>query len=268
MRIVRYDIEGREGRGVIEPSPTGDLVRALGSDEKGDNTAGAVIARLDEVTLLAPCDPRTIVCVGSNYASQVEEKGRPWPDRPALFLKSPNSVIGPEAAIQAPPEVERLEYEGELAVVIGKLARAVRPENAMDHVLGFTCANDVTAHDWRADGQWARAKSADTFCPLGPWIETEPPDSGSLTITTRLGDRAVQQSGAEQMIFGVNTILAYVTRWITLRPGDVVLTGSPAGVGPMVPGDRVTVEIDGIGSLPNPVALRRAHDRTPGAGRR
>ena len=106
----------------------------------------------------------------------------------------------------------------------------------MDHVLGFTCANDVTAHDWRADGQWARAKSADTFCPLGPWIETELPEPGSLTITTRLGDRVVQQSCADQMIFGVPAILAYVTRWITLRPGDVVLTGSPAGVGPMVPG--------------------------------
>jgi 2-keto-4-pentenoate hydratase/2-oxohepta-3-ene-1,7-dioic acid hydratase in catechol pathway len=257
MRIIRYELDGREGRGVVGPSPTGDLVRAVGPEGEGDNAAGDVVARLDEVTLLAPCDPRTLVCVGSNYACQVEEKGCPWPERPALFLKSPNSVIGPGDAIEAPPEVERLEYEGELAVVIGTLAREVRPEDAMEHVLGFTCANDVTAHDWRADGQWARAKSADTFCPLGPWIETEPPEPGSLTITTRLGDRVVQQSCADQMIFGVPAILAYVTRWITLRPGDVVLTGSPAGVGPMVPGDRVTVEIDGLGSLSNPVALRR-----------
>ncbi|QFU88452.1 fumarylacetoacetate hydrolase family protein [Amycolatopsis sp. YIM 10] len=239
MRIVRYELDGRVGTGVLE----GDVVRD-----------GNLAARLDRVTLLAPCEPRTIVCVGSNYPCQVAEKGRPWPERPALFLKTPNSVIGPGRAVERPSEVDRLEYEGELAVVIGRRARDVREDDYAHYVLGYTCANDVTAHDWRADGQWARAKSADTFCPLGPWIETEPP--GAAELTTRCNGEEVQRSGIDRMIFGIGEILAYVTRYFTLSPGDVVLTGSPAGVGPMADGDRVTVEIDGVGALTNPVTTR------------
>ncbi|ANY08568.1 fumarylacetoacetate hydrolase family protein [Pseudonocardia sp. HH130630-07] len=252
MRVVRYG-DGRPG--TVESSADGDLVREL-----GPSGPGAVAGRLDEVGLLAPCDPRTIVCVGSNYACQVREKGRPWPEHPALFLKAPNAVAGPGEPVLRPAEVTRLEYEGELAVVIGRTARELDARDAWAHVYGLTCANDVTAHDWRADGQWTRAKSADTFLPLGPWIETEQ-DPGARTLRTRLGDRVVQESDTGQMIFGVPEILAWVTRWITLRPGDVVLTGSPAGVGPMEPGDRVTVEIEGLGALGNPVAAR-----SPGGG--
>ncbi|MEQ3554375.1 fumarylacetoacetate hydrolase family protein [Pseudonocardia nematodicida] len=251
MRVVRVETTDGIRAGRIEAGPDGDVVHAL--DPAGGGPS--VLGRLDDLVLAAPCDPRTIVCIGSNYACQVAEKGRDMPVQPAMFLKAPNSVVGPGVPIQHPREVERLEYEGELAVVIGSVARCLTEENAMAHVYGFTCANDVTAHDWRADGQWSRAKSADTFCPLGPWIETEP-DLGPLALATRLGDTTVQDSDTGQMIFPVPAILAWVTRWFTLHPGDVVLTGSPAGVGPMAPGDRVTVEIAGIGALSNPVALR------------
>jgi len=243
MRIVRYSLDGRIGRGAVVE----DLVHELPGDGP---------ARLDEVELLAPCDPRVIVCVGSNYAGQIAEKGRPWPKQPHLFLKAPNAIAGPDAPILRPPEVERLEYEGELAVVIGHTARNVPAERAAEFVLGYTCANDVTAHDWRSDGQWARAKSADTFCPLGPWIETEVPEVSALQLTTRLNGKIVQKGSTAEMVFGIAEVLAFVTRWITLNPGDVVLTGSPAGVGPMTPGDEVEVEIAGIGALRNTVAAR------------
>lgn len=253
MRIVRYLLDGRVGRGV----ELGDVVYEFPSESA---EAGREVARLTELRLLAPCEPRTIVCAGANYAGQIVEKGLPWPQRPSLFLKSPNAIVGPEALIERPAEVRRLEYEGELAVVIGRTARNVSADRAEDFVLGYTCANDVTAHDWRADGQWARAKSADTFCPLGPWIETEIPEPSTVQIATRLGGRVVQQASASDMVFGVGELLAFLTRWITLEPGDVLLTGSPAGVGPMVPGDRVEVEISGIGTLRNLVADRRANE--------
>jgi 2-keto-4-pentenoate hydratase/2-oxohepta-3-ene-1,7-dioic acid hydratase in catechol pathway len=249
VRIVRYSLDSRIGRGVV----VGDLVHELPG---GNAEPGRVVGRLADLTLLAPCDPRTIVCAGSNYAGQIAEKGRPWPERPPLFLKAPNAIVGPDAEILRPAEVRRLEYEGELAVVIGRTARNVPTDRAADFVLGYTCANDVTAHDWRDDGQWARAKSADTFCPLGPWIETDVGDPSALRITTRLGGRVVQKGSTAEMVFGIGRLLAFVTRWITLEPGDVLLTGSPAGVGPMVPGDVVEVEISGIGTLRNTVVER------------
>ncbi|MDA3642678.1 fumarylacetoacetate hydrolase family protein [Saccharopolyspora indica] len=247
MRLVRYRRDGRTGRGAV----VGDLVHEL-----TDGVPGRVVGELGEVRLLAPCEPRVIVCAGSNYADQIAEKGRPWPEQPALFLKAPNAIVGPGDEILRPPEVRRLEYEGELAVVIGRTARGVPADRAADFVLGHTCANDVTAHDWRADGQWTRAKSADTFCPLGPWIETEPPDPAAMRITTRLRGAVVQRGSVADMVFGIGELLAFVTRWITLEPGDVLLTGSPAGVGPMAPGDDVEVEISGIGTLRNAVAER------------
>ncbi|MFI6044626.1 fumarylacetoacetate hydrolase family protein [Nocardia sp. NPDC051321] len=244
MRIVRYSIDGRIGCGAL----VGDVVHDLLEAE-----LGAVVGKLSELTLLAPCDPRTIVCAGSNYAGQIIEKSRPWPQQPSLFLKSPNAITGLDAEILRPTEVQRLEYEGELAVVIGRIARNVPAARATDFILGYTCANDVTADDWRADGQWTRAKSADTFCPLGPWIETDIPDPAALQITTRLAGRVVQSAPTSEMVFGVPELLAFVTRWITLQPGDVLLTGSPAGVGPMTPGDVIEVEISGIGTLRNTV---------------
>ncbi|MER7083233.1 2-keto-4-pentenoate hydratase/2-oxohepta-3-ene-1,7-dioic acid hydratase (catechol pathway) [Saccharopolyspora kobensis] len=247
MRLVRYRLGGQTRRGAV----VGELVHEL-----SDGVPGRVAGTLGDVQLLAPCEPRVIVCAGSNYADQIAEKGRPWPDRPSLFLKAPNAIVGPGAEILRPVEVRRLEYEGELAVVVGRTARGVRADRAADFVLGYTCANDVTAHDWRADGQWTRAKSADTFCPLGPWIETEPPDPPAMRITTRRRGEVVQRGSVADMVFGIGELLAFVTRWITLEPGDVLLTGSPAGVGPMAPGDDVEVEISGIGTLRNVVAER------------
>ena len=249
MRIVRYSLDGQARRGGV----VGDVVHELAG---GNADPGGVVGRLAELTLLPPCDPRTIVCAGSNYAGQIAEKGRPWPQRPPLFLKAPNAITAPDTVILRPKEVQRLEYEGELAVVIGRTAREVPADRAGDFVLGYTCANDVTAHDWRDDGQWTRAKSADTFCPLGPWIETDIADPSALRITTRLGGQIVQEGSTSDMVFGIGELLAFVTRWITLEPGDVLLTGSPAGVGPMVPGDIVEVEISGIGTLRNTVADR------------
>ncbi|MFG1794950.1 fumarylacetoacetate hydrolase family protein [Nocardia sp. NPDC049149] len=248
MRVVRYRRDGQIGRGIVNEEVVHEL------SDRG--AAGAVVGTLAELALLAPCSPRTIVCAGSNYGGQIAEKGRSWPQRPSLFLKSPNAITGPEAVIVRPAGVRRLEYEGELAVVIGRTARAVPADRFADFVFGYTCANDVTADDWRADGQWARAKSADTFCPLGPWIETEVADPAALRITTRLGGKVVQQASTADMVFGIGELLAFVTRWITLEPGDVLLTGSPAGVGSMVPGDVVEVELSGIGTLRNRVGER------------
>ena len=249
MRIVRYPVDGTARRGVV----VGDVVRECPG---GQAEPGPVVGSLAELTLLSPSDPRTIVCAGSNYAGQIAEKGRPTPQRPPLFLKAGNAITGTDAVILRPAGVRRLEYEGELAVVIGRTAREVSAHRAADFVLGYTCANDVTAHDWRDDGQWTRAKSADTFCPLGPWIETDIADPSALRITTRLGGQVVQEGSTADMVFPIAELLAFVTRWITLEPGDVLLTGSPAGVGPMVPGDIVEVEISGIGTLRNTVADR------------
>jgi 2-keto-4-pentenoate hydratase/2-oxohepta-3-ene-1,7-dioic acid hydratase in catechol pathway len=235
MRIVRYDHAGHVGSGVV----IGDAVH--------ERSGGRIVAALREVTLLAPCDPRVIVCAGRNYG-QPDETGKP-----KLFLKAVNAVTGPGSPVRYPPDLRRLEYEGELAVVIGRTAREVPERSYRDYILGYTCANDITADDWRADGQWVRAKSADTFCPLGPWIETDVDDPAALHIRTRVNGRLVQDSPTKDMIFGVGELLSYVTRWITLRPGDVLLTGSPAGVGPLAPGDVVDVEIEGVGTLTNSV---------------
>ncbi|WP_040808399.1 fumarylacetoacetate hydrolase family protein [Nocardia concava] len=246
MRIVRYALDGRVGRGVLR----GDRVHEF---PWGAAQPGELVARLPELELLAPCEPATIVCAGSNYAGHLASQGRALPEQPSLFLKAPNAITGPGTRIRRPVDVRRLEYEGELAVVIGRTARRVPADRAADFILGYTCANDVTAHDWRADGQWTRAKSTDTFCPLGPWIETEIDDPSDLRITTRLEGRVVQSESTADMVFDVPALLAYVTRFITLQPGDLLLTGSPAGVGAMVPGDAVEVEITEIGTLRNTV---------------
>ncbi|MFJ4651542.1 fumarylacetoacetate hydrolase family protein [Nocardia sp. NPDC088792] len=260
MRIVRYSRVGPPGRGVV----IGDDVYELPSDS---TEPGDLVGPVSGLALLPPCEPRTIVCAAANYAGQLAEKGMPHPDHPSFFLKSPNAVSAPNSVILRPAEVTRLEYEGELAVVIGRTARAVPPDRAADYILGYTCANDVTAHDFRADGQWTRAKSADTFCPLGPWIETTVADPATLRITTRLNNKVVQKESTSDMVFDVAELLAYITRWITLQPGDILLTGSPAGVGPMTPGDLVEVEISGIGTLRNTVVGQGASEPSTRAGR-
>lgn len=211
---------------------------------------------LGDVRLLAPVLPSKVLCVGKNYADHALEMGGPPPERPMLFLKPSTAVVGPGDPIFYPLDSTEVHYEGELAVVIGRLCRDVPVQRAADVVLGYTCANDVTARDQqRADGQWARAKGHDTFCPIGPWIETDL-DPSDLSLRTTLDAELCQDGRTKQMIHDVATLIAYMSAAMTLLPGDVLLTGTPAGVGPMNPGQVVAVTCEGIGTLTNPVVER------------
>jgi 2-keto-4-pentenoate hydratase/2-oxohepta-3-ene-1,7-dioic acid hydratase in catechol pathway len=193
------------------------------------------------------------VAIGKNYADHVKEMGGDAPVDPVMFLKPSTSVVGPGTPIALPHQSENVHYEAELAVVIGRLCKDVPVERAHEVVLGYTCANDVTARDLqKSDGQWARAKGFDTFCPIGPWVETEL-DPSDLRISLTVGDDVRQDGRTSQMIRGVNELVAYVSQAMTLLPGDVLLTGTPAGVGPIVHGDTVSVTIEDIGTLTNPV---------------
>ena len=225
---------------------------------------------LPEVTLLAPVPvPSKVVAVGQNYMDHVREQGAEPPDRPILFTKFPTSVIGPGATIRWDPTLtQQVDYEVELAVVIGQVARRVSEEDALDYVAGYTVCNDVSARDLQfADGQWVRAKSLDTFCPLGPWLVTrdEIPDPQALAVRTMLNGQVVQDSTTAEMIFGVRELIAFCSRAFTLLPGDVIVTGTPPGVGVfrnpplfLKDGDTITVEVEGIGALSN----RCAHELT------
>lgn len=210
-------------------------------------------APLGECRLLAPILPSKIVAVGRNYVDHAAELGNEVPTQPLIFLKPSTAVIGPDDAIRKPPGVERLDHEGELCVVIGGLVRKVSEEQAADAILGYTCGNDVSARDLqRADGQWTRAKGFDTFAPLGPWIETEVEGAG-LRIETRLNGVARQSATTKDLVFDPVFLVSWISQVMTLLPGDVIMTGTPAGVGPMETGDVVEVEIEGIGVLRNGV---------------
>jgi 2-keto-4-pentenoate hydratase/2-oxohepta-3-ene-1,7-dioic acid hydratase in catechol pathway len=204
---------------------------------------------LDKDALLAPVLPSKVIGIGRNYADHAREMGGEPTTEPLIFLKPSTSVIGPGRAISMPDT--RVDYEGELAVVIGRLCREVPVERAFEVILGYTCGNDVTARDWQhSDGQWSRAKGGDTFCPLGPWIETDL-DPSDLAIRT-LVDGEVRQNGrTSELIHRIPQLIAYVSTAMTLLPGDVILTGTPAGIGPLTAGQSVTVEIEGIGALTN-----------------
>lgn len=209
-------------------------------------------ALLSDVTLLAPCEPRVIVCVGKNYAKHIAEMGGSTdslPKEPGLFLKGLNALADPGDPIPYPEWTNELHYEGELAVVVGRTMRRVSEADALGHVLGYTVAVDVTARDkQRADLQWARGKSADGFCPVGPWLETDL-DPGNLYVRTRVNGELKQDGHTRDLIFDVPAVLAYISRFMTLQPGDLVLTGTPDGVGPLAVGDEVAVEVEGIGTL-------------------
>lgn len=212
---------------------------------------------LEDVTLLPPCEPRAIVCVGRNYAKHIREMGHDaadLPKEPGIFLKGLNTLRGPGDEIPYPAWTHDLNYEGELAVVIAREMRDVPAEEALQYVLGYTCAVDVTARDkQRSDLQWARGKSADGFCPVGPWLETDL-DPQDLTVQTRINGELRQDGSTKDMIFPVAAVLSYVSSFLTLSPGDVVLTGTPEGVGPLQIGDTVEVTVDAIGTLVNTVA--------------
>lgn len=211
----------------------------------------------EDARLLAPVIPTKVVGVGRNYADHAEEMGNELPESPRLFIKPPTSVIGPLAAIRLPAQSSEVDYEAELAVVIGKVTRDVAVEDVGPHILGYTAANDVTARDLqREDGQWARAKGFDTFCPLGPAIDTELDPQEGLSIVARVNGELRQSGSTSDLIFGIGELVSFISSVMTLLPGDVVITGTPAGVGPIVAGDRVEVEIEGIGVLVNPVVGR------------
>lgn len=209
---------------------------------------------LDSVRLLAPVIPSKIVCIARNYPEHAKEMGNPVPQDPVLFFKPATSVIGPGDPIPIPPGSGRVDHEAELAAVIGRLCRRVDEDQAMSVVLGFTCANDVTSRDWqKSDVQWARAKGSDGFGPLGPWIETEL-DPSDLEVASRVNGELRQKARTSEMTLSPAQLISHISQTITLLPGDVVLTGTPPGVGPMEPGDTVEIDIEGIGVLENPVA--------------
>ena len=207
------------------------------------------------VKLLSPVVPSKIVCVGRNYRDHAAELGNEVPKSPLLFLKPPSSVIGPEEEIQIPEQSQRVDFEGELAVVIGKKARQIGPdEDVKQYIRGYTIVNDVTARDLqKTDGQWTRAKGFDTFCPTGPLVTDEIDLTAGVEVETRLNGERKQHGNTSDFIFPVDFLLRYITAAMTLYPGDLIPTGTPAGVGPVQPGDRVEVEIGGIGVLANPV---------------
>lgn len=261
MKIARYLYEGEISFGIIDRSESGDSVELveLHGDPivAGYDTTGRRVP-LGAVKLLAPVIPRSkVVCVGKNYADHVAEMrdvtgGEATPE-PLLFLKPNTSVIGPEDEIVRPAVSDRVEHEGELALVIGAVAKDVSEEDALKYVFGFTCANDVTARDIQiADGQWTRGKGFDTFCPLGPVIETDP-DLTDARLVTRVNGEVRQEGRTSQLIHSLAKIVSYASQAFTLLPGDVILTGTPAGVGRLEAGDTVEVEIDGIGTLRNTV---------------
>jgi 2-keto-4-pentenoate hydratase/2-oxohepta-3-ene-1,7-dioic acid hydratase in catechol pathway len=261
VRIARFvgDPGGEDPRyGVIEGSPGEDVVAVIHGDPLYRSIAftGERVP-LADVRLVAPVIPRSkVVGVGRNYADHATELGQVAPDEPLLFLKPNTSVIGPMEGIAYPQQSAEVHYEGELAVVIGRLCRDVPRERVPEVVFGYTCANDVTARDLqRSDGQWARAKGFDTFCPLGPWIETDL-DVADLAVTTTVNGEIRQASRTRLMLHDVPAIISYISAAMSLLPGDVILTGTPAGVGPLVAGDQVAVTVEGIGTLMNRVVAR------------
>lgn len=211
------------------------------------------VVPLDQADLLCPVIPTKIVCVGINYRAHAQEMGHDLPAEPVIFLKPPTAITGPNGEIHVPAGMDTIDYEGELAAVIGRRTHRISPEAAKNHVLGFTCANDVTARRLqKLDGQWTRAKGFDTFCPVGPWVETDL-DPGNLTIETFVNGEQRQKASTSDMIRDVYELVSFISGVMTLLPGDLVLTGTPSGIGPMRAGDTVEVRIEGVGSLTNQV---------------
>ena len=251
MRFVRYQAKNELPRwgwvyqnqvGPLEGSPFGEF-RRLDAE-----------LPLEGLRLHAPLAPGKIICVGRNYVEHAKEHNAEVPEVPLLFLKPPSSVIGPDQPILLPPQSQQVEHEAELAVVFGQRGRWIEPAQALSYVFGYTIANDVTARDLqRSDGQWTRGKGFDTFCPLGPWIETDF-DPTDVMLTCHVNGEMRQMGSTHDMVFKVEQLIAFASSIMTLEPGDVLLTGTPAGVSPLRHGDIVEVSIQGLGALRNPVA--------------
>jgi 2-keto-4-pentenoate hydratase/2-oxohepta-3-ene-1,7-dioic acid hydratase in catechol pathway len=255
MRFIRYQ------RAPNPPSPGWVLEDRAGPVEGsifGEFRREEADLTLESLRLLAPVLPGKIICVGRNYVAHAKEHDAEVPEVPLLFLKPPSSVIGPGDTIQIPPQSQRVEHEGELAVVIGRRGRWISAEEAYEYVLGYTIANDVTARDLQfRDGQWTRGKGFDTFCPFGPWIETEF-DPADALVTCHVNGEMRQMASTRDMVFSVRQLIAFASSIMTLEPGDLLLTGTPAGVGELLPGDVVEVAVEGLGTLRNPVAAGTA----------
>jgi len=248
MRVVRIFQDEDVRYGLAD-----DASVTLISDEPFAAWEPEGVVPLDHAELLCPVIPTKIVCVGINYRAHAQEMGHDLPGEPVIFLKPPTAITGPNGEIHVPAGLDSVDFEGELAAVIGRRTHRVSPEVAKSHILGFTCANDVTARRLqKIDGQWTRAKGFDTFCPVGPWVETDV-DPTNLTIETFVNGEERQKASTSDMIRDVYELVSFISGVMTLLPGDLVLTGTPSGIGPMRPGDTVEVRIEGVGSLTNRV---------------
>jgi 2-keto-4-pentenoate hydratase/2-oxohepta-3-ene-1,7-dioic acid hydratase in catechol pathway len=259
MRFIRYQTGNEPPRygwilneppemmvGVVEGSPLGEFRRLEASQP------------LKTVRLRPPVVPSKIICIGRNYIAHAREHDAEVPEVPLIFLKPPSSLIGPEDKIILPPQSQQVEHEAELVAVIGKRGRWIPPEEALNYVLGYTIGNDVTARDLqRRDGQWTRSKGFDTFCSIGPWIETDF-DAADGVISCYVNGDMRQMASTRDMVFSVRQLVAFISSVMTLEPGDIIMTGTPAGVGPLKDGDIVEVTIEGLGTLRNPVAAETA----------
>ncbi|MEI2731421.1 MAG: fumarylacetoacetate hydrolase family protein [Dermatophilaceae bacterium] len=259
MRIARYTTGEDPAYGIVDGEPGGQLVHPLAGDPLyiGIVPADRPPLPLEDVRLLAPVIPRSkVIGIGRNYADHAAEFGNPVPPEPMMFLVPNTAVVGPGDPVVLPRGSETVDYEGELAIVIGTIAKGVREDAALECVWGYTCANDVSERTWqRTDGQWARAKGFDTSCPLGPWIVTDL-DASDLSLVTRVDGEVRQDGRTSDLVHGVARLVSFASEAFTLLPGDVILTGTPAGVGPVRPGQRVSVTIEGIGTLDNPFVRR------------
>ncbi len=258
MRIARFTVADQIAYGVVD-GDTDDMstltVNAIDGHPFAPFERTSARFPLSDVRLLPPVLPNKLIGIGKNYADHAREMGGEPPATPIMFLKPSTTVIGPNESVVLPEQSQQVEFEGEIAVVIGRLSREVPSERVSEVVLGYTCANDVTARDLqRSDGQWTRAKGFDTFCPLGPWIETEV-DPDSLAVRTEVNGETRQSAPASDMVHSIADLVVFASSVMTLIPGDVILTGTPAGVGPLNDGDRVSVTVAGVGRLDHRVVV-------------
>jgi 2-keto-4-pentenoate hydratase/2-oxohepta-3-ene-1,7-dioic acid hydratase in catechol pathway len=256
MRIVRFanDGEMQPHVGILD----GETVFAAEGERFRDLRKGAEVGPLAGVKLLPPVEPGKIVCVGLNYAAHVTENDadRAIPDEPVLFMKPTSAIVGPDEPVAIAHPGNRTDFEAELVVVIGRQARDVAEADALSYVEGYTAGNDVSDRVLQQkDGQWVRAKGFDTYCPLGPWIETDL-DPTDVSVQSRLNGEIKQNQTTKSLLFGVPFLISYISRVMTLQPGDIIMTGTPEGVGALKSGDTIEVEIGGIGTLSNPVVNR------------
>ena len=251
MRIVRYETE--DGKKPKYGWLLGDQVGEIAGNIFGRYRRKEAETPLAQVRLIAPCEPGKIICVGRNYVEHARELGNEVPKVPLIFLKPPSSILSNGETIILPSQSAQVEHEGELVAVIGKRGRHVTAQSAKKHILGYTIGNDVTARDLqKTDDQWTRAKGFDTFCPFGPWIDTDF-DPADAVVTCRVNGQMPQMASTRDMVFNVPTLIAYISSVMTLEPGDLIFTGTPAGVGELKNGDEVVVEIEGLGVLKNSV---------------